>query len=441
MQTSHFMKHPLVKGTLILTVGGLITRFLGFYYRIFLSDIIGAKQIGIYQLVIPLYIVAISFCCQGFQAALTRLIPTYIATNKKKHIWGTYYVALICSLLLSVVATLLLYCNADFFGIHFLHNAETIPSIRIISLGLPFVAWKCCIHGYFMGIKQSSVLAISQFLEQLFRVLGTFLLAIGYQSDNLRTAIVAAYGILIGEIASFFYSYLAFRKYKKHKTKFSKLSETAKALFRDCVPLTANRLSTTLLQSIEAALIPAMLTLFYTNEDTALEVFGVMTGMAIPFILLPSTITNSLCAMLMPAVSEQHASHNKRRLTTMTTGSLHFCMFVGIGSTIFFICFGKQLGTLFFQNAMAGEFMVMFSCLCPFIYISSALSSILNGLGKTSLNLFLHLSSITIRIIFIVLLVPKLGIRGYMWGMLISYLILTVCLYLATRYDSEQVSQ
>lgn len=428
MEERKFIKNPLIKGTLILTVGGLITRLIGFYYRVFLNDLIGARQIGIYQLVIPIYIVAISFCCQGFQAALTRLIPTYIVKKQKNQVWGTYYIALLFSMALSIIATMFLYCNANFLGTHYLNNPETIPCIRVISLGIPFVAWKCCIHGYFMGMKQSSILAVSQLIEQLFRVVGTFLLAVGLQSEQLRTAILATYGILIGEITSFLYSYIAFRRHKSGSARSAKYIQLTKSLLHDSIPFTANRLSTTLLQSVEATLIPAMLTLFFQDGDYALTVFGVMTGMAIPFILLPSTLTNSLCSMLMPAVSEQHTKDNQEQLANMTNGSLHFCLLVGVFSTVLFVFFGKELGMTFFQNSLAGEFIVMLAFLCPFIYVSATLSSILNGLGKTGLNLFLHILSISVRILFIVLLVPKVGIRGCMWGMLASYLLLTGCL-------------
>ena len=46
-------KHLLIKGTLILTLTGFITKIIGFLYRIFLSQVIGAQGMGIYQLIFP----------------------------------------------------------------------------------------------------------------------------------------------------------------------------------------------------------------------------------------------------------------------------------------------------------------------------------------------------------------------------------------------------
>ena len=48
-------KKSFVTGAVILMAAGLTVRALGFVYRIFLSNTIGAEGMGIYQLVLPVY--------------------------------------------------------------------------------------------------------------------------------------------------------------------------------------------------------------------------------------------------------------------------------------------------------------------------------------------------------------------------------------------------
>lgn len=441
MNYPHLFKNPIVKGTFILTFAGILTRCLGFYYRIFLSNLIGARELGIYQLIFPVYVLAISFCCQGMQAALTKTISMLCAAGTQKQMKLSFRFALCICLLLSLVTCGGIFIYAKPIGIYFIHNPETVPCIRIIAFGLPFVAIKACIHGYCLGLKKSKILALSQFIEQISRVLGTYFSAAALLSDSQPTAIIAAYGIVIGEGVSCLYSCISIsRHFKEISTDCNQGNAITKraflhdnknifsVLFKDGILLTGNRVSMTLLSSLEAVLIPSMLTFFYGNTDYCLELFGVLTGMAIPFIMLPSTITNSLSSMLLPAVSESKARQGDSSLSAMTKSSLHFCTVIGIFSTALFIIFGKDLGVTVFRNEMAGEFIFMMAFLCPFIYISSTLSSILNGLNKTGLNLFFHLLSITIRICFILFVVPSVGIRGYMWGLLASYLVLTLLL-------------
>ena len=57
------MARRLLKGTLLLTITGFITRVLGFFYRIYLADLLGAHYLGIYQLIFPVY--AICFTIYG----------------------------------------------------------------------------------------------------------------------------------------------------------------------------------------------------------------------------------------------------------------------------------------------------------------------------------------------------------------------------------------
>jgi len=57
-------KKMIFTGTLILTLSGFLARILGFYNRIFLSNLIGAKELGIYQLI---------FTCSAFLCAVMDL--------------------------------------------------------------------------------------------------------------------------------------------------------------------------------------------------------------------------------------------------------------------------------------------------------------------------------------------------------------------------------
>ena len=91
-------KKGLLKGTLILTAAGLISRIAGFFYKIFLSRAIGAEQIGIYQLAMPLYLLAFSVCVTGIQSALSRLIAARFARQQPKKAFDTFFIGLFLSL-------------------------------------------------------------------------------------------------------------------------------------------------------------------------------------------------------------------------------------------------------------------------------------------------------------------------------------------------------
>lgn len=430
-----FTKNLVIKGTLILTVAGFSTRIIGFYNRIFLSGLIGAKEMGVYQLIFPLYMVAFALTTCGNELALTKLVSSYKSRGDMYTAKAFFKVCFGVSLVLGLVVSTIMYRNADWLCIHILNAPECNICLKTICFGIPFMAMKGSIHGYFLGLEKSSVHGVSDLLEQTAKVLGLYLLATFICVRNQYDASFAVWGIVIGEITAFLYSIAALMVHN-HKNKFPASRkpiysrQIIRLFFKDSIPLTTNRLALTVLQSIEAIMIPTVLLLFYGDSAKSLTTYGVFSGMAFPFIMFPSTITNSLSTMLLPAVSSASSTLNRGYLSKLCKKSLHFCLLIGMFSTITFYIFGPDIGQLFFQNKEAGIYLYQLSFLCPFIYLATTLASILNGLGFATHNLLLTFAATIIRIGFIKFLIPEIGITGYTIGLFTSYLFLTItCLH------------
>ena len=88
--SDYFKKHTLITGALLLTAAGFLSRILGFFYRIFLSRVIGAEGLGIYQMIFPVY--GVCYALTGYaglyshQTFLTaKLHPEYHAEIHPHH--------------------------------------------------------------------------------------------------------------------------------------------------------------------------------------------------------------------------------------------------------------------------------------------------------------------------------------------------------------------
>lgn len=429
----HTLTHNLVvKGTLILTITGFSTRIIGFYNRIFLSGLIGAKEMGIYQLIFPLYMVAFSLTTYGNEMALTKLVSEYKSRSDIVTARAFFRICFLFNLTLGIFTSTIMCQNAAWLCIHILNAPECISCLQILSLGVPFMAAKGAIHGYFLGLENSAIHGISDFLEQTAKIAGLYVLATLICVRQSYPASFAVWGIVIGEIVSLAYSVIALLFHRKKNPLLSAKTPHASVLLRifikTALPLTTNRLFLTILQSIEAIMIPTVLLLYYGDSEKSLSIYGIFTGMSFPFIMFPSTITNSLSTMLLPAVSSANSSLQTDYLKKLCRRSLFFCLLVGGISSITFFFFGKQIGMLFFQTKEAGIFLYQLSFLCPFIYLATTLASILNGLGHASYNLVLTILATFIRIGFIRFTIPQIGITGYILGLFTSYVFLTfVC--------------
>lgn len=452
MNSDSIRKHPLIAGTMLLTAAGVLSRVIGFFYRIFLSQRIGAEGMGIYQLTVPIYVLAISVTSSAIQTAISRFVAQAAvltaspgnagdksftsgsagkgslaggrgrflrwqgragACNESCYLCG----GLILSLSLSFLCTFVLYRFAGAIAIYFLEEPRCAPLLEIIALSIPFGAIHACINGYFYGLKKTFVPAASQLLEQTVRVAGVWLFfEISMEKYHAISLNLVAWGIVAGELAATLFC-ISFVRLKKSRG--SRLQAMEQIFFLS-LPLTANRVMVNLLQSMEAVMLPGQLRLYGYSTSESLSVYGVLTGMALPMILFPSVLTNSVSVMLLPLIAEAQEKQEKRYIMDAIRKTCFYSLLLGFSCTLFFLICGTWIGRVLFSNELAGTFIVTLGWICPFLYLSTMLHSILNGLGKTTSTFFLNILGLAIRIVFVLFVIPLAGIKGYLWGMLLS---------------------
>ncbi len=197
----------LIKGTLILTFTGIATRLIGFFYRIFLSRSFGETAVGLYQLIFPVYALAISFTSAGIQTAVSRSVAREHTLHRDKKCTCLLYTGIGLSFLLSMITMYLLQHYNSAIAIHFLHEPRCMFSITAMSYAIPFASIHSCICGYYLGLKQTRIPAFSQLIEQDFP--GCFCLSIIYRFYEKRfpcERCSRVAGLAAGEFFSMSYS-------------------------------------------------------------------------------------------------------------------------------------------------------------------------------------------------------------------------------------------
>ena len=449
------LKNSLITGTLLLTLAGVLTRIIGFFYRIFLSRLIGAEGLGIYQLLSPVMALGSATTAAGIQTAISRFVSSELAQNNPAGARLYFRIGLFLSLLLSAATGFVIWKYADFIGVSMLGDVRCIPLLKIISLSFVPCCIHACINGYYYGRKRAVIPAISQILEQVIRVAGVWLVAdIQMQRGQLVTPQIAVWGILFGELASSLYSVTMicfFSERTENKKTVPnpsvppssiRLTKIAKDLCSMAVPLTCSRILLSLCQSAEALLIPIKLRDFgYTNSD-ALSVYGILTGMVFSTIMFPCVLSNSLSVMLLPAIAEANSRKQYNLVQKAIRRTTQLCVILGLVCTSGFLLCGNWIGIHLFHNTLAGIYVRTLSWICPFLFLASTLCSILHGLGKATLTMLINLAGAAIRIIFVVAGIPRIGLSAYLWGMLASQILICAlaffCLHHAPEYVPEK---
>jgi stage V sporulation protein B len=298
-------------------------------------------------------------CCVGFTSAVSR----YTAKDKENgQLW--LWSALLPSLLLSFAASAITFLNADFIAARILLFTDAADCVRMISLSFPFIALHNCFAGYYYGHSLTKVPAISQMVEQVSRISVLFICYFCITSAGITfKPYHAILGNVAGEIASCIYFIIANKiNFRMNFPKIGNLLDATKKTLAFSFPISVGSLLIHLFQSAEAVLIPAQLVLGgYTSEES-LTLYGILSGMVLPLVMLPSVLTGSLAVLLMPAVAEDSNTADRTISKTM-----EMCVSLGIYSIFAYTIFIGDIGTEMFGNELVRDFTRLLAWLCPFM--------------------------------------------------------------------------
>jgi len=443
---SSIKKNPLITGTLLMTAAGVLSRIIGFFYRIFLSRTIGAEALGIYQLIGPVFSLCFALTASSIQTSISKFVGDAIGGCKdslcgEKKARAYLILGLVLSCGLSILTGIFMYFNADLIAVRFLGEARCAPLLVLLTYSLLPCCIHACINGYYYGKKNAFVPSLCQLIEQIARVGSVWIIfQITTEKGIPLTAFHAVCGLVIGECFGLLVSMSALLREKRlprgSYTSDSICNSTmTHAFLAMVIPLTINRLSVAFSTSLENLLILQKLQLYGYTQTDALSIYGILSGMTLSIILFPCVLTNSLSVLLLPAISEARGRSNENQIRRTTQKAIRLGLLLGFAFTILFLLTGDMIGNKLFHNALAGRFICRLSWLCPLMYITSLLSSILHGLGRPKQVLFVNLLACLIRIGMIWFLVPAYGIGAYLWGLLLSQVFASVaCMWLLREF-------
>lgn len=418
-------KKSIVKGAMILTAANLITRVMGFFYRIYMSDAIGSEGIGLYQLVMPIYLLSWSITSSGFSTAVSRLTASCNAKKRYADTSRIIAVSVFMCLAVSIAVALAMFFGADFAAEHIIKDSRTAISLKILAFAIPFMAVGSCVRGYFLGDQRQAVPAVSQILEQSVRIASILVLAPLLAAKGLEYACAAAViGVLLGEAFSCIFTVISYGCLRQSPQRGVPCDTAALGcalmVLSMAVPLAATRISSSLLAAYENILIPQKLQLSGQSTEAAMSIYGNIQGMVLPLIQLPSALLFALATAMMPTVAESAAVGNKKRISAATAKVLKFTAVIGIGTAGLFAVFPSEITNAVYGRSDLGQLLLKLVPVCPVLYVNIVMGGILNGLGEHIFIFRNNIISSVINILFIYFLMPSLGIDAYIAGLFVS---------------------
>ena len=411
----------LILSTIILFISNLIVRILGFLYKIFLSRVMGDVGLGIYHMIFNFLMICIALTTTGIPTALSCLIAKENALKDKKDVniffISTLYVAFFISLMISLLVSF----NSNYLSFRLLQDKNLNLFILSICPAIVIITISNVLRGYFYGIKKVMVPAIGQVIEQVTRILFVFLLAM-YINDKAMICYVTLLGISIGEATNVIYMSICLYKesslYNKFTIKLRDFYYSSMETIKMALPITCNRMSSVVLQSVSSMIVPSRLVLSGVSYAQAIGLYGVISGMVMPFVYLPFTIGSALVVNLIPSISQEVALNKTKNVKIKIYYAVILTVGVGIVSAIFFYFFSEELCLIVFHNKTAGIYLKTMFLAPLFLSLNQTLSGILHAIRKEIISSINTIIGMIIQVvaIYFLLPIPSLNMYAYIYA-------------------------
>lgn len=418
------MKNKFIKSTIILIIGGMITKVLGMVIKIVLTRTIGTEGISLYSLVLPTFNLFISLCNLGVPTAITKLISER-KRNSKKIILPTTFLILIYNILLIVI----LLCIAPILSNNLLHNSNTYYPLIAIGITLPFIAISSIVKGYFCGKEKVFPCTLSNVIEQITRLVLTMFVVSYMMKYGLTLAVTTVVLInVISEFTSIVVLLVFLPKEKIHINDFHKDNGLLKEIFGISIPTTTARMIGSITYFFEPIILTNVLEYVgYSTEFITLE-YGVINGYVYPLLLLPSFFTMAISSAILPVVSNSYSNRNYNYTTLKIKQALFFSLLIGIPCTLIFMFIPDVPLKLIYNTTLGLEYIPYIAPFFILHYIQAPLTSSLNGMGYSKEAMKGTLYGGIVKILSLIIFsLCKIGL----WSLLISSIlnILTVTIH------------
>ena len=291
----------------LLTACGLVLRVLGMGFRVVLSSYLGGEGMGLYQLILAVYMVFVSLATAGINVASARLAAQSLARGRGmaatlRGLCGTALLFGCCAMLLQMLL-------AEPAARYLLHDTRAILALQILAPSLPFMAAAGAVRGCFLAARRVHPNVIAQLIEQIIRM------AIAIAALRVLAQWGAGYGcaaVVLGSTVSEGISCALMFAFAAKTPEFARRADeplqpyTQKELYAIVLPVEGSRLLASGLQAVESSLIPYTLALYTGSRADAMAQYGSLKGMALPLLFFPFSVLSALSGLLMPEITRAH---------------------------------------------------------------------------------------------------------------------------------------
>ena len=427
-------KEKFLKGALILTVAGIIVKVIGSVNRIFLSRLLGGEGIGLYQMAYPIYLLALSISSAGIPVAISILVSEKAALQDYRGANRVFKISLFLLTITGAVFSVLLYFGAGWLIEHqFVRDPRAYYAIAALAPAIFFVTILSSYRGYFQGMQMMLPTGVSQIAEQFVRVItmvgfAYMLLPRGLEYAAAGASFGAGPGAVAGLLVLLFF-YWKYRRDLREKMEHQPLMQQESGssiivrIVKLALPVSLANIMLPVVSNIDLLIVPPRLEVAGYTVEQATELFGYLTGMAVPLVNMATILTASLAASIVPSVSEANTLGDRAAIYDRTSTALRIANLITIPAFVGMWLLATPISTMLYATPKAGVCIAISALGIFLLGIHQVTTGVLQGLGHTAIpvvNMVLS-AGVKVGLSWTLTGMPALGIVGAAWATIADF--------------------
>ncbi len=408
-------KKRLIYNTFLLTGVSLLMSCIGIAFQVWLVGRIGSAGIGLYQLVLSVTGLAMTFAVSGIRFASTRLISEELGALNCAGIRAAMRRCLGYALFFGLAAGLMLYVLAEPIGFLWIGDARTVRSLRLGALSMPCAALCAALSGYFTACGRVWKPSAVHLAEQLAGIALVALCLARVPLDDIELSCAAVtLGRVTADVVSLALMLAVYTvDRRRHYGECGGGQQLTARMLKIALPLAVSAYARSALTTLQNLLVPRGLRSAGYSADGALAGYGTIQGMVLPIIFFPSCIMSAAAELIVPELTEAQVQGSRADIHAAAKKLLLLSVEFSAAVGLFLWFFSDMLGFAVYKSTEAGHHIRLLAPLVPVMYTDMTIDGCLKGLGQQVWSMGINILDALTGLLLVWWLLPRYALAAY----------------------------
>ncbi|MBF7018401.1 polysaccharide biosynthesis protein [Staphylococcus sp. 18_1_E_LY] len=448
----------MVRGTFLITLSILITKVLGVLFIIPFYAIVGGEEnLAPFNYAYQPYNIAIAVATAGVPLAASKYVSKYNALGAYKVSQKLYKSSFIVMTIMGIIGFGILYFLAPNIATITLAREDGVKGgwsvaditwiIRIISVVVIFIPLLATWRGVFQGYKSMGPTAVSEVTEQVARVLfiliGSYLVLNVFGGSVLLANGVATFAAAIGAITGIITLWYYWAKRKPNIEKMVASDTTNidvpygkmyKEILSYSIPFVIVSLNFPLFNMVDQFTHNNALDLAGVPQKMHDYFFSILNMTTNKIVMIPTSLASGFAVSLIPYITKTFEAGQRNEMQRQIRASLGVLMFITVPASLGIMALSLPLYTVFYKyNTDGSQLLFYYAPVAILISLLSVTASMLQGIDKQKLTVFVIVSAVVIKIILNTPLIYALHTAGAILSTAIALLFAIICNFIILK--------